>query len=408
VFALGICAATLFKHDAFVLTTGERFEGRVVAASERALSIVRDDQRDKGAQTIDRATIQERSRFGARSVTPEYRRAAKLWWRSENLYTEGVHGFLYMPQAAMVYAPFAAMPPWLEETLWRAAGIAAYACGVWRLSRPLFGEHWASAFLIASVLAVPAALGSASNGQTNVVMGGLFALSAADLIGGRWWRVALWLMLALACKPTAIVMVLLVGAIFLRPMGWRLAVALLLFAAAPFLHPAPQFVLGQYVACQEKMLSAATPPDLFQDIRGMLVSFGIDVPGRALTIVRAAAAVVTLGLCLLASRRFADHARAMMLLTLGACYLMVFNPRTEGLSYVILGAPAALWATRELLDRRWPAAAFCVTLCLAFQFSTQMALNHKNYWVRPLGTCVLAGLVIAEIVRGRSRWEGRV
>jgi hypothetical protein len=200
------------------------------------------------------------------------------------------------------------------------------------------------------------------------------------------------------------VMVLLVGAIYLRPMGWRLALSMLAFAAAPFLHADPQFVAGQYAACQEKMLHAAAPPDLFQDIRGLLASFRMDLPENVLTILRGAAAVATLGACWLAARRFGEATRAMMLLTLGACYLMLFNPRTEGLSYVILGAPAALWATRELFGRRILRAVFLVALCLSFQFSTQFALGHKNYWVRPLGTLVFAGLVLAEILRGRSQW----
>ena len=346
----------------------------------------------------------------ARSVTPEYHRAAELWWQSRTMYTEGVHGFLYLPQAAILYSPFAFLRPMLEEVLWRMVGIALLAHGVARLCTHLFGPRWSTAYFIASALTIVSALGSAANGQTNLHMAGLFALAAADLMSKRWWRVALWLMLALACKPTAVVMILLVGAIYLRHMGWRLAIALLALAALPFLHPHPGYVADQYRECFAKMTAAAAPPDLFQDIRGLLASFGMRPSEDVLRVVRVCAAAATLILCWLASRRFAEPARAMFLLTFGAIYLVLFNPRTEGLSYVILGVPVALWAARELLDARWPrdwrvaSGVFLVAFCLSMQFSTQITGGEKNYWVRPLGAALFAALVIAELAIGRSRW----
>ena len=404
VFALGLCIATVLKPDAFVLTDGERFDGRVVGATERALVVVRDDQRQRGPQTIDRSAIAQHAPLGGRSVTPEYRRAAELWWQSKPMYTQGVHGFLYLPQGAILYSPFTLLPPALEETLWRIVGLALLALGLRRVCEPLFAERWPTAFLWSSALAIPPALGSAANGQTNIHIAGLFALACADVIGRRWWRVAMWLSLALACKPTAIVMVLLVGAIYPRPMGWRLTLALLVLAAAPFLHLHPEYVVEQYRAFLGKVAAASAPPDLFPDIRGLLVSFGVVLSEDVLRIVRAAAALGTLGLCWLASRRFGGVGCAMALWTLGGVYLTLFNPRTEGLTYVLLGVPGALWATREVLARRWAPAAFLIFFCLATQFSTQIALNHKNYWVRPLGAAIFAAMVAIEIARGRSRW----
>lgn len=411
VFALAIGAATLLKSDLFVRTDGSRFTAAVAGetATEWMLFARSDtppDAPDASRPWVDhlpKSEIAEHHAYGARSVTPEYDRAARRWWRSRTLYTGGEHGFLYMPQSAMVYSPFTPLPPALEETTCRVLGIAAYALGIWGLCRRLFGETRGTAFLLATALAVPAALGSATNGQTNVHMAGLFALTACATMDRRWWTATLWLMLALACKPTSMVMVLLFGAIWWRPMSWRLAIGIAAFLAAPFLHPDPAFVLGQYREFVDKAVRAAAPPDLFQDIRGLLVSFGLPAPERVLTAVRGIAALGTLGLCWLAVRRF-PAVGPVFVLALGAIYLMLFNPRTEGLSYVILGPAAALWATREALARRWPTFAGLLLLCLAFQFSTQMALGHKNYWVRPLGTILFAGLVVAEIARRRTGW----
>ena len=163
----------------------------------------------------------------------------------------------------------------------------------------------------------------------------------------------------------------------------------------------------------------------FQDIRGMLIEFGVvhvekvaataehaatvvqTPPESVLTFVRAIAALLTLWLCVIAARRFGDLGRAMILYTLGGIYLTLFNPRTEGLSYIILGLPAALWAVRELRDRRWWTAAFFIFFALSTQFSTQIALKHKNYWVRPLGAAVFAALIVVEVSRRSSRWDQR-
>ncbi len=364
-------------------------------------------------------------RNDSRSVTHEYARAALFWWNGQPMYTEGVHGFLYLPQAAILYTPMTWLPDAASEIAWRFIGLALLVIGLRRMTGRLFETFADLAFLIATPLVIISALGSAANGQTNIHLAGLFALCCADLIDKKWWRVALWLMLALACKPTAVVMILLVGAIYLRPMWWRLPIALAVFAVLPFAHPNPAYVSTQYQDCITKMSAASRPGDAFQDIRGMLIEFGVvhvekvaatvehastvvqTPPESVLTIVRAIAALLTLGLCVIAARRFGDLGRAMILYTLGAVYLTLFNPRTEGLSYIILGLPGALWAVRELRDRRWGTAAFFTFFALSTQFSTQIALDHKNYWVRPLGAGVFAALVVVEVSRRRSRWDER-
>jgi alpha-1,2-mannosyltransferase len=366
-------------------------------------------------------TVLSKKHLSDRSVTPEYHRAAMQWWESQPLYTEGVHGFLYMPQAAMVYTPFALMPAGAEEITWRIAGILLYAWGILVLCRRFAAGSAAAtgnppshqvlgppgnAFLLASILAVFPAMGSAQNGQTNLHMGGLFALGAAAIIDRRWWLATLWLLLALALKPTALVIILLFGALWWPTMSWRLGVGIAVFLLAPLVHPHPGYALGQYAEFKDKVLRAAAPPDLFQDIRGMLESFRIHLPEPALTAIRGAAAVATLGLCWLATRRFPAAVAALFTLTLGTIYLMLFNPRTEGVSYAILGPAAAIWATREIVARRWVIAVPLIAFCLILQFSRLITAGDGNYWVRPLTTLAFATLVVCEIFRRRTGWFG--
>ena len=68
---------------------------------------------------------------GQRTVTPTYRIAADAWFDGRRLYSFGnIGGFLYFPQAAIVYAPFAALPHDIGEVLWRLCGMALLASGI--------------------------------------------------------------------------------------------------------------------------------------------------------------------------------------------------------------------------------------------------------------------------------------
>jgi hypothetical protein len=57
-----------------------------------------------------------------RTVTGNYREAAFLWFLGKDLYANAVrtgHGFLYLPQAAILFAPFAWLPHAAGEIAWR-------------------------------------------------------------------------------------------------------------------------------------------------------------------------------------------------------------------------------------------------------------------------------------------------
>lgn len=416
VFAIAIAAMTALKKDTLALTNGDRVEGRITATSTDAVTVRIKDRGQAVERVIPRGEIDHVSPLGDRSVTGVYRRASELWWSRGPLYTEGVAGFLYLPQAALVFSPFAALPAHAGEILWRWVGILGYAWGVWSLTRLVFGQRWAAAFLLASLLAIPAAMGSAQNGQTNLVMGGLFALAAAECARNRLWWATLWLMLAFACKPVALPVVLLLAAVYPRLIP-RLAVGGVVFALVPFINPDPAYVWEQYRAAIGKIAAAAKPVEPYQDLRGMLIDFGMnpdawaialplrDASGAArmlgvLTLVRAMAAVVALGLSLMIARRFRDPARAVYVLALGVMYIMVFNPRTEGVTYAMLGPVAALFATREVMRKNWPVAIPLVVFCLLLQFS-RVVTNGANNWVRPVTTLLFAGYVCSHVVRGR-------
>lgn len=403
IFALAIAANTVMKDDELRLNDPASTT-LVGKANERDSKGITFYVRGKNGQDgeLKRFAWSEvgmDSPLGVKSVTGNYRLGSIRWRHGEPMYSSGPHGFLYWPQAAIAFMPFEVMPPVVGETLWRWLGMWVYVLGVWRLCRLLLGARWAHGFVIASLLAIPAALGSAQNGQTNLLLGGLLALGAVDASRQRYWFSTLWCMLALACKPVAIPVILLLGAVY---PGLILPgiVGLVVFLLVPFVHVSPGHVWSEYGDAIRKTLAATDPKDYFTDIRGMLRDMGVVLTDRELLPVRGAAAVVWLGVCLWISRRVSEPSKAAYVLTLGAAYALVFNPRTEGVTHALIGPAAAVLATALIMSRRWVWGALVVAYCLVLQFSLQLTDpitgRERKYWLRPMCTLALAaGLVFA-------------
>src|SRR5437762_6812287 len=62
-----------------------------------------------------------------------YARGARRWLAGEDLYDQGGSGFIYLPQSALLYSPFALLPKSIEHILWRFVTIGLFAAGTCRL-----------------------------------------------------------------------------------------------------------------------------------------------------------------------------------------------------------------------------------------------------------------------------------
>jgi hypothetical protein len=158
-----------------------------------------------------------------------------------------------------------------------------------------------------------------------------------------------------------------------------------------------------------KVLLAADPSAqgaCFSDIRGMLRDFGWSLTDRQLLPVRALAAPVFLALSLWTIRRShllsppaSRHSPALFPTFLGIAYILLFSPRTEGVTYAMIGPFAAILATQALLAKRLPTAALLIAYCLILQFSmpiTDLLTGHgSKYWLRPLATIALTAWVVS-------------
>jgi hypothetical protein len=224
----------------------------------------------------------------ARTVTPYYRNAAIKWFTGGDIYTEGIHGFLYLPSAAILYAPLAWPPFKVSEVLWRIVSIGGLASAVWQLSRlARQGGRW-ELFPLITLLSIPPALDAARNGQMNLLLAALMIHSVVELADERWWRATLWMSLGLALKPLMVVLILLAGALY-RPMTWRLFVGVATVLLLPFATQSPAYVMNQYEHCVQKLVVSGRPGEIarFSDLFGIVGSLRIDTPYRVQTAARA-------------------------------------------------------------------------------------------------------------------------
>ena len=112
-----------------------------------------------------------------RNITHHYSRAAYNWWNSENMYSLSGSGFLYFPQSALLYTPFAwqkfpeniavfkkqplsetllpTLPLRLAEVLYRAFSLGLLCWSIWRMCELFKIEsRYSSLFLLGPLLSM--------------------------------------------------------------------------------------------------------------------------------------------------------------------------------------------------------------------------------------------------------------
>ena len=86
-----------------------------------------------------------------RSVTPVFHLAAERWAARADLYADP-RGFHYLPQFALLFAPFHALPIPVGDLLWRAVSVGLVLGGLAAFLKRLRADEPDRLFLIASVL----------------------------------------------------------------------------------------------------------------------------------------------------------------------------------------------------------------------------------------------------------------
>ena len=355
-----------------------------------------------------------------RNITHHYSRAAYNWWNSENMYSLSGSGFLYFPQSALLYTPFAwqefpenitvfkkqplsetllpTLPLRLAEVLYRAFSLGLLCWAIWRMCELFKIEsRYSSLFSLVTVLSIPASLTAGRNGQFNLLLAATMILATVAVSQKRWGSAATWLVLGVLVKPLGLVPLLLFGVLY-PALWWRLAVGMLCFMGLSFIHYDPKYVLSQWQMCIEQMRTASTPTDnSFDDIAGMFRTFGINGSDKTWFAVRALFAVLTLGIAWRLKKNYSSEVGPLLIAGLSAAYLMAFNPRTETVSYVIIAPFVAMCA--GLLIRQQKSltvlTALLVFLCIGFGADCYGDIYKlTRIWFKPLLALLFFGLLM--------------
>jgi hypothetical protein len=374
-------------------------------------------------------------------VNESYANGARSWESGTPLYTDGGCGFIYPPQAAILHWPFLQLPHALYEFAWRIVNLGLFAAGVYRLAtccetvpRPRSSVNATdgaaefagapptdalpkaaaastkvavplSLFLLMTLLTLPKTWTLALNGQATTAMTGLMLLAVVDVAERRWWRAAVALLLALAFKPLAIVLLLLLSALF-PPLLWRVSAGGLVFLAIPYLTRNAAYVTEQYAAFVRNLdaVTAIGQDMVWPNLFSTLHMFGIDVSLAAQTGLQIVAALLTLGAGWLVCRRFPAPQAAVLLYSLAATYLLLLNARTENNSYTLLMPAVATFTIRALVvEKRFPRLLLLIAIVAAltggFEITRVITPRAAIVWPCPVACLVFLGFIVNEIAK---------
>ncbi|WP_109050160.1 glycosyltransferase family 87 protein [Azospirillum sp. TSA6c] len=326
-----------------------------------------------------------------RCISWIYRQAAEAWATASPLYAPGLHGFLYFPTGTLVYGPFALLLQPLDSHAWRLFLSASLVLAVRRYAHMLAPGAGAAVAGMILALTIPAAVIDLLRGQMTLLMAAILLVAAADAADGNHRRAGFWLALAVFVKPLALVPAMLI-IVALPAAGPSFAASLLIGVAASMLHPHPDYAMAQWVAMIDKLRFAAAPDSgTWFDIGALLKRLGLIGPTEPLFGLRLAAALSTLILALLAARRFETRTAVICCLHLGCCYLLLWNPRVEEGSYVMLallvGGQAAV-AIRTPGHERQALFAMCLCLAVGTHLYGDWIYRPTAFWIKQVAALI--------------------
>ncbi len=347
-----------------------------------------------------------------RSVSSNYEQAAVHWIEGSPLYAESKengHGFLYLPQAAILHVPFAIISsvsglPWAGDLCWRVASwlVLIYSCWHFRkLSIQSRETDWIMACCVSLL-----GLSCLRIGQSTLLLTALMILAVVAWRWQRFTQAALCIALAVAVKPLAIVLALLMFAIS-SPMRVRLLLAFIALVLFPFATQTPAYVIAQYLDCWAMLRTAADLGNSgeWAQLFGMLDFFGVPTSGRLQNIFRVVAALVTLALAFRTLSLASVEKQAMWLFIWTVVYLLLFNPRTENSTYCLLGPVLGVIVVDSFVrnGRSWQTIMLAV-LTVLIAGSYEIGKNFtpsgdKAIWLAPLGGCMLVVYLLLRFSR---------
>lgn len=344
-----------------------------------------------------------------RSVSVGYMHAALRFWASEPLYNpEASTGFLYLPTFAVAYLPLTMFGLTIGDLLWRAMSLALLVFAMLRVIQRLGPKSKElELFGLGLLIGLVGAAGAVRNGQSTTLLTATTLLAFDASHDRTFAKAALWATLGVVAKPLGIVVWLLIGGTRPKALPWLigfLAIAL----ALPYAVASPTYVNAQYAAFVEVIRHIS--PDMpggasWADFSAILTVLDIPISHAAAYGIRAIAAVVTFFATLWLTRRTDYLTAAFLPATLACSYMLLFNPRAETNTYILMAVPFGLLAAYLLRETKPMAAGSAVVVaCVGLGTGAmgRWVMDTFDPWSKPLLLIFALTVCAVALLRGRE------
>jgi len=339
-----------------------------------------------------------------RSVSAGYMSTALEFLAGERLYSpETSAGFLYLPAFAVVYTPLTVLGLTLGDLIWRGATVALLAFAMLRVVRRLQPKcDELELFGLALLIGLVGAAGAIRNGQSTTLLAATTLLAFDAAYDRALAKAALWATLAVIAKPLGIVVWLLIGGTRPAALPW-LILFLAVTLALPYAVADPAYVSAQYSQFVEVLRNISPSEEAWADFAAILSVLDIPVSQAVAYGVRAIAAVMTF-LAAFWLVRHADYLRAALFpATLACSYMLLFNPRAEPNTYILMAVPFAILAAYILRETTQVAAGRAVVVaCVALGTGAmgRWVMDTFDPWSKPLLLIICLAICGWALLRG--------
>lgn len=313
--------------------------------------------------------------------------------------THSEMGYLYAPAFAALYTPIVKLGPHLGGLVWHSIGFAVLTYAAMRQVRKLGGGELTWLLSFGLFLALPMAVGAIRNGQATILLTGACWLLTLSALEGRRAETFFWASLAIIAKPTAIIMLLLAGALRLRLIP-VLVLAVLFVLALPYAFAPAGYLNDQYRAFAQMLTSMAvdnTSHFVSTDFTAPFTTIGLPIPEFGATIVRMVMALLTLSAVIWFDRWLEQGKAALAIFLTATFYMCVFNPRVEPNTFAMIAVPAGLAIALLWREERGGVLASVLSMTLFVTGLSGVERHVHDFlfpWFRPVAVTFIAGSLI--------------
>ncbi|TPK89995.1 DUF2029 domain-containing protein [Mesorhizobium sp. B2-4-12] len=352
-----------------------------------------------------------------RSVLMAYRYGSEEFLAGRPLYNiQSEMGYLYAPAFAALYIPLFKLGSHLGGLVWHIIGFAVLTFVAMRQVRKLGGGELTWLLSFGLFLALPMSLGAIRNGQATVLLTGACWLLTLSALEGRRAETFFWASVAIIAKPTAVIMLLLVGALRFRLIP-VLVLAVLFVIALPYAFAPAGYLTEQYRVFAGMLTSMAvdnTSHFVPTDFTAPFTKMGLPIPEFGATIVRIVMALFTLSMVVWFDRKLERGTAELAIFLTATFYMCVFNPRVEPNTYAMIAVPAGLAIALLWREERGGVLVSILSVMLFVTGLTGIERHIQDFtypWFRPIAVTVIAGSLIWWFwarARGKVMNEGPV